>query len=336
MTTLGITWFVLIILFLGIYYVLDGFDLGAGVLSPFITKTEPEKRALVRAIGPVWNGNEIWLLAACAALFAAFAPAYACVFSGFYILIMLVLFALIMRAVALEFRMHDIKYRKIWDWVFFIGSLLPAFFFGVILGNCIQGVQLDASGNYTGGFWALLQPFPLLCGIFGLATILMQGDAWLALKIERGTELQRRARFIRLVMQIIVVLLFAATSFISLAMQDFVLGSGEPLVFKIVGLLLVIIGIIGSFVSGGRGADRICFVCGALFCVGIIVLFGAMMFPNFVISTATGPSIAIATAASSDLTLSVMSIFACIGVPLVFVYHIFVYRMFCGRIPVKK
>ncbi len=336
MTTLGIVWFVLIALLIAIYYILDGFDLGAGVLSPFLTKTEAEKRALVRAIGPVWDGNEVWLLTAGGALFAAFAPVYACVFSGFYLAIMLVLFGLIMRAIALEFRMHDIKFRKVWDWFFFVGSLLPALLFGVALGNCLQGVELDANGNYTGGFLALLKPFPLLCGVFGLATILMQGSAWLALKIECGTELQKRARFTRLIMQIVVVLLFAATSFVALAMQDFVLGAGIPLIFKMVGLFLVVAGIVAAFMGGGRGNDFLGFAGGSLFCVGIIVLFAATMFPDFVISSGAGPTISIATAASSELTLSVMSIVACIGIPLVLVYHILIYRTFRGRIAVKK
>lgn len=148
--TLPILWFIIIAVLISAYYVLDGFDLGAGILSPFVAKTPGEKRALMTSIGPVWDGNEVWLLTAGGALFAAFAPAYATVFSGFYLAIMLVLFGLIIRAVSLEFRAHDPKWQKFWGVCFFVGSLVPALLFGVALGNCLQGVPLDAAGNYIG------------------------------------------------------------------------------------------------------------------------------------------------------------------------------------------
>ena len=169
--TLPILWFIIIAVLISAYYVLDGFDLGAGILSPFVAKTPGEKRALMTSIGPVWDGNEVWLLTAGGALFAAFAPAYATVFSGFYLAIMLVLFGLIIRAVSLEFRAHDPKWQKFWDVCFFVGSLVPALLFGVALGNCLQGVPLDAAGNYIGSFFGLLTPFPLLCGLLGLCLL---------------------------------------------------------------------------------------------------------------------------------------------------------------------
>ena len=147
MTALGILWFALIAVLIAGYFILDGFDLGAGILSPIIAKNENEKAVVRRAIGPTWDGNEVWLLTAGGALFAAFAPAYATTFSGFYLAIMLVLFGLIVRAVSLEYRSHDPKWGKIWDALFFIGSLLPALLFGVAIGNVYAGIPLDANGD---------------------------------------------------------------------------------------------------------------------------------------------------------------------------------------------
>ena len=150
MTALGILWFILIAVLIAGYFILDGFDLGAGVLSPFVAKDEKEKAVVRRSVGPVWDGNEVWLLTAGGALFAAFAPAYATTFSGFYLAVMLVLFGLIVRAVSLEYRAHDPKWKGIWDALFFIGSLLPALLFGVAIGNVYAGIPMDANGDYIG------------------------------------------------------------------------------------------------------------------------------------------------------------------------------------------
>lgn len=336
MTALGILWFALIAVLLAVYYVLDGFDLGAAILSPFVAKTEQERRALVRSIGPVWDGNEVWLLTAGGALFAAFAPAYASAFSGFYLAIMLVLFGLVVRAVSIEFRMHDPALRRLWDVLFFVGSLLPAALFGVALGNCVRGVPLDANGDYTGGFLGLLGPFPLACGLLGLSTVLTQGAAWLSLKIERGSGLQKRARHARLVLQIATVLLFVAVAALYLFEHGLELNEGAALVVQVAALVAIVAGIVMGFLSGGRGSDLLPFVSGALVCAGLVALFAATMFPDFIVSTGAGPSITIENAQASTLTLTVMSIVACVGVPLVAAYHVLVYRTFSGRIAVGR
>ena len=193
MTALGILWFVLIAVLICGYFVLDGFDLGAGVLYPFLARDERDRAVVRRAIGPVWDGNEVWLLTAGGALFAAFAPAYATSFSGFYLAIMLVLFGLIVRATALEFRAHDPAWAKLWDALFFVGSLLPALLFGVAVGNVVQGLPLNAAGDYTGTFFDLLSPFALSCGVLGLVHMLVQGSSWIALKAPQGSGLKARA-----------------------------------------------------------------------------------------------------------------------------------------------
>ena len=143
-------WFLLIFVLIAGYFVLDGFDLGAGVLYPFVAKGDEEKAVVRTSIGPVWDGNEVWLLTAGGALFAAFPAAYATTFSGFYLAVMLVLFGLIVRAVSLEYRGHDKKYGKVWDGCFFVGSLLPALLLGVAVGNIYAGIPMDMNGDYVG------------------------------------------------------------------------------------------------------------------------------------------------------------------------------------------
>ena len=163
--TLQIIWFVLVGVLLTGYAVLDGFDLGVGALYPFIAKTEGEKAVLRTSIGPVWDANEVWLLTGGGALFAAFPPVYATVFSGFYLALYLVLFSLIFRAVSVEWRAKDPAWAKLWDWAFFGGSILPALLFGVAVGNLVRGVPLNVQGEYAGTFLTLLNPYALLIGV---------------------------------------------------------------------------------------------------------------------------------------------------------------------------
>ena len=178
MTFFQVLWFFLIFVLIAGYFVLDGFDLGAGVLYPFVAKGEHDKAVVRRSIGPVWDGNEVWLLTAGGALFAAFPPAYATTFSGFYLAVMLVLFGLIVRAVSVEFRGHDPQWARAWDACFFVGSLLPALLLGVAVGNIYAGIPMDAAGNYAGlPLIGLVTPFTLLTGLLGLAMFLAAGAA---------------------------------------------------------------------------------------------------------------------------------------------------------------
>ena len=176
---LSVLWFFLIFVLIAGYFVLDGFDLGIGVLSPFIAKNDEERAVLRRAIGPVWDGNEVWLLTAGGALFAAFPNAYATTFSGFYLAVMLVLFGLIVRAVSFEFRAGDPGWGKLWDVCFFVGSLLPALLLGVAVGNIFAGIPMDAIGDYAGvPLLGLITPFTLLTGLLGLVMFLAAGASW--------------------------------------------------------------------------------------------------------------------------------------------------------------
>ena len=332
MTTLSILWFVLIFVLIIGYFALDGFDLGTGVLYPFLGKNERSKKIMMRAIGPVWDGNEVWLLTAGGALFAAFAPAYATSFSGFYLAIMLVLMGLIVRAVAIGFGGHG-ESSRLCDGAFFVGSLLPALLFGVAVGNVIAGVPLNANGDYIGTFFALLTPFALACGVLGLVHMMLQGACWLAAKAPEGDPLQVQATNLRkplalisLVMFLICTVLFKMTVVPNSSVgMDMTIPAIIAAVAYLASLLYI------AFVSGGK--DFLFPVISGLGCAALCIVWAATSFPYF-IPASNDPtlSITIASAAGSDLTLTVMTIIAAIGVPLVLLYHVLLYRAFAGRV----
>lgn len=333
MTVLGILWFILIAVLIAGYFVLDGFDLGSGVLSPFVAKTEKEKAIVRRAIGPTWDGNEVWLLTAGGALFAAFAPAYATTFSGFYLAIMLVLFGLIVRAVSLEYRSHDSKWGKVWDALFFLGSLLPALLFGVAIGNVLAGIPMNANGDYIGiPLLGLVTPFTLLCGLLGLSLILTQGATWIALKAPKPSDLQNRAARLRRPLAAVSVVLFAVLSvytFVGIKpAMDPTLDELRWIAAALFAVALIFVLVKGSADSE---SDLTVFIASSASAVFLIVLFAASMFPNLVIAT-VGANITIATAASSDLALAWMTGITAVGLPLVLIYHVLIYRTFRGRI----
>ncbi len=333
MTALGILWFALIAILIAGYFVLDGFDLGSGILSPFVAKNDKEKAIVRRAIGPVWDGNEVWLLTAGGALFAAFAPAYATTFSGFYLAIILVLFGLIVRAVSLEYRSHDPKWGKIWDVLFFIGSLLPALLFGVAIGNIYQGIPLDANGDYTGvPLLGLITPFTLVCGLLGLSIFLLQGACWIAQKAPKPSDLQARAAKLRLPLAAVVLVLFAAVTGHALVVTQLDMEPALEVVRWIL-FALILVAIVVVIVKGKvqSSNDLLPFIAASAIAFLLVALFAASMFPNLVVATA-GESITIANAASSDLALTWMTIITCIGLPLVLIYHVIIYRVFRGRI----
>ena len=273
------------------YFVLDGFDLGAGVLYPFVAKGDEEKAVVRTSIGPVWDGNEVWLLTAGGALFAAFPAAYATTFSGFYLAVMLVLFGLIVRAVSLEYRGIDHKWAKVWDGCFFVGSLLPALLLGVAVGNIYAGI-----------------PMP--------------------------SDLQARAAKLRFPLQIVSLVLFVAvTAYALLGIQP----AMDPLLGAVRWLLaaLFVVAIVASvFFAKGKDCDLGAFIAQSGAAALLVLLLAASMFPNFVVASAdsVGPAITAMSAASSELTLMWMTIITCVGLPLVLVYHVIIYRTFRGRV----
>jgi len=319
-------WYLLIgVLFAG-YAVLDGFDLGIGVLVPFLAEGEDDKTTLVRTIGPVWDGNEVWLLTGGGALFAAFPAAYATVFSGFYLALMLVLFALILRAVSLEFRARDPKRRGFWEAAFVGGSLVPSLLFGVALGNVIVGVPLDGRGEYAGNFFTLLRPLPLVFGVLGLAAILLQGSAYAALKTEGA--LRERARRTAALLALGEVAAFVL-SFI--AVLVYLPGSLKKVAGWIFAVLVYVsLGLVRR--AAIRGQDRRAFLFSSAAFLGLWGAAGSIHYPNLVRAADPALSLTIANASSSPLALKVMLVIALVGMPLVVGYTIFAYRVFKGKV----
>lgn len=319
-------WFLLIGVLLAGYAILDGFDLGVGALLPFLAKNEDEKETLIGAVGPVWDGNEVWLLAGGGALFAAFPMAYATVFSGFYLALMLVLFALILRAVSLEFRAHDPARKKLWEAAFVGGSVLPALLFGVALGNVIVGVPLDAGTEFTGSFFTLLRPLPLVFGLLGLCAFLLHGAVYAALKSE-GTLRQRAQKTGRGL-----ALAFAAAFALSFIMVRIYLPAAIKSIPAWACAALVVASLILLVAALKKGRDGRAFLFSSAAFLGLWGIVGAIQYPVLVRATDPALSLTIRNASSSALTLKVMLIVALVGMPLVIGYTIFAFRVFKGKV----
>ena len=319
-------WFLLIGVLLAGYSVLDGFDLGIGALFPFLARTEEDKAVLTGAIGPVWDGNEVWLLAGGGALFAAFPAAYATVFSGFYLALMLVLFSLILRAVSLEFRAHDPSRRRFWEAAFVGGSALPALLFGVALGNVVLGVPLDARGEYAGTFFTLLRPLPLVFGVLGLAIFLVHGAAYAALKSE-GALRDRSRKAVR-------ILAWAAGAAFLLSFAAVLLYRPEAVrsvpAWAFSGLVWAGLASAARAAKTGRDGRVLAFTSTAF--LGLWGMIGAIHYPNLVRAADPALSLTVANASSSPLTLKVMLVIAVVGMPVVAGYTVFAYRVFKGKV----
>jgi cytochrome bd ubiquinol oxidase subunit II len=330
MIDLPTIWFVLIGVLLVGYAVLDGFDLGVGVLSPFIGRSTAQRGVLMEAVGPVWDGNEVWLLTLGGALFAAFPLVYATVFSGFYLALMLLLLGLILRAVAMEFRhqISDPRWLRFWDGAFFLGSLLPALLLGVALGNVARGLPL-VDGAYRDGLLGLLNPFSLGVGLTGLAMFVMQGSAWLILRTDG--ELQRRARVVgRSAFVAFVALWLAITLASTLDAPDLWANYGEPLAWIAPAVFVAALALTAWALW--RGSERLPIVGSSLSIAALIAILGQALYPALVPDRVASSGLTVTNAASSDLTLSVMLVIALIGVPIVLLYTLFVYSRFVGKV----
>ncbi|HSA95593.1 MAG TPA: cytochrome d ubiquinol oxidase subunit II [Acidobacteriota bacterium] len=325
-TFLQNVWFLLVgVLFAG-YSVLDGFDLGVGALFPFLARTEDDRRTLANAIGPVWDGNEVWLLAGGGALFAAFPLAYATVFSGFYLALMLVLLALILRAVSLEFRAHDPSRRKLWEAAFVGGSVVPALLFGVALGNVVGGVPLDARTEFAGTFFTLLRPLPLVFGLLSLAAFLLHGATYAALKTEG--PLRARARKAARAAAAAVAIAFLLSLAAVWTSRPAAIRSLPAWIFAD----LVWVSLALSIVAVNRGKDGRAFAGSSAVLLGLWGIVGAIHYPNLVRATDPALSLTLANASSSPLALKVMLIIALVGLPLVVGYTVFAFRVFKGKV----
>lgn len=329
---LNIIWFILLgVLIIG-YAILDGFDLGIGTLFYILAKTKKEKKTLINAIGPVWDGNEVWLLTAGGALFAAFPFVYATVFSGFYLAMLLVLFGLIFRAIAVEyyFKTEDEpRLQNLMGRLFFIGSLLPALLFGVAIGNVVVGIPMDDLQNYTGSFFGLLNPYALLFGIVGLIGFLLQGATYTILKTEGN--IQERAIRLTKIFSFVMIITWIVGTFTTqiFAPHMYTNYFNHPILFIIPLITLASLIAIQVFIKIKHYGKL--FIASSLVIASQIGTFAAGMFPNMVISTNSATNLTIYNASSTDLTLKVMLIIAFIGVPIVLTYTIYVYTVFRGK-----
>ncbi len=314
------------------YAILDGFDLGVGVLHLF-AKSEIEKRTNLNAIGPVWDGNEVWLITAGAALFAAFPIVYATVFSAFYLVLMLLLAALVFRAVSIEFRskVESRSWRKFWDWGFGLGSLLPAILFGVAVGNIIRGIPIDSEIVFQGSFFGLLNPYSILVGLVSLALFTMHGALYMTIKTD-GDHRRKAAAFATggwIALVVLYVAATIATFFVTPSMFEGVLGN--PIFWVLLVLLLASIMYIPVAVKAQKYFMG--FLSSSCVILSMIGLAAVSLFPRLVPST-TDPafSLTIYNASSTQRTLWVMLIIALIGMPIVIGYTAYIYRVFRGKV----
>ena len=333
---LNTIWFVLVgVLFTG-YAMLDGFDLGIGALHLF-TKEDGERRLLLNSIGPVWDGNEVWLVTGGGALFAAFPNVYATVFSGFYLAFILLLFALIFRAVAIEFRSKQPMrwWRQMWDIGFAAGSVLSALLIGVAMGNIAWGIPIDDRGEFAGTFLGLLHPYPLLLGVTTVALFMMHGAIYGLMKTEGGLHDKLRRWAMNSI--IFFVVCAAMTTMATLLYVPHMAAQlrAHPWLFSIaIANMLCIANIPREFY---HGRDFEAFLSSCLVMLTLMMLFGINQYPNLVFSQPQPENcLTIYNAASSQKTLHIMLIIACIGIPIVLTYTACIYWIFRGKVKMDR
>jgi len=358
-----IWWALLGILLIG-FAVFDGFDLGVAMLLPFVGRTNTDRRVLINSIGPVWEGNQVWFLLGGGASFAAWPPLYAASFSGFYVAMFVVLVALILRPVAFKFRgkLDNAAWRAVWDWALFLGGLVPSLIFGVAFGNLLQGVPFhfddDLRAVYTGGFFGLLNPFALLCGLVSVMMLAAHGAAYIRMKTDG--DIANRARRAGIWTSLLTLILFAAgglwvyawISGYTLAQPIDHAGPSNPLhktVAMAVGawfgnyaaapwtVAAPAIGLAGPLLTAillaARTRPLLGFLASALGLVGIIATPGLAMFP-FILPSSAAPNASLTAwdASSSQMTLFIMLIAVVIFLPIVLAYTAWVYRVLHGKV----
>ncbi|MHC4414682.1 MAG: cytochrome d ubiquinol oxidase subunit II [Planctomycetota bacterium] len=325
-------WFILLGALLTGYAVLDGFDLGVGMLH-LAARGDDERRVFMNAIGPIWDGNEVWLVTFGGAMLAAFPEAYATVFSGFYIVFMLVLLALILRAVSLEFRgkVTTPAWRGLWDLAFFGSSLLATVLFGVGVGNVMIGVPLNERGVYVGGFLDLVNPYAVMVGLFAVSMFTMHGSIFLYLKTEGGLQERIHGWMWRsfgffLIMYVLVTIITLIT--VPRATASF---SQWPWASIVIVLNVLAVANIPRAIHNRRAGYA--FVSSGAAICALILLLGLALYPNLVTSRPHPEySLTIHDAASSQKTLTIMAVIAAIGMPFVLAYTSIVYWVFRGKV----
>lgn len=333
---LNTIWFILIaVLYIG-FFILEGFDFGVGILLPFLGRgsnpeeTDLRRRVIINTIGPFWDGNEVWLLTAGGATFAAFPLWYATMFSGFYLPFFLLLVALILRGVAFEFRSKDQHpaWRKLWDWSIFSGSLVPALLLGVAFANLARGVPIDGNMNYVGGFFYLLNPYALLGGITTILVFALHGAIYLSLKTTAELQGKCEQAALRLwIPTVFSLLLLLIGTYLSTEIVDR-LGV-NPGIIPISGIVAVLLS--GYFIH--RRRLGLAFISTMFTIAATLLTFFLLLYPDVMISSLDPVnSLTIYNSASSPYTLRIMTIVALIFVPVVLLYQGWSYWIFRKRI----
>jgi cytochrome bd ubiquinol oxidase subunit II len=361
-----IWWLLLGVLLIG-FAVMDGFDLGVGMLLPFVGRSDSERRIVINSVGPVWEGNQVWLILGAGAIFAAWPPIYAVAFSGFYLAMFLVLCALILRPVGFKYRskLPQPRWRSVWDWALFVGGFVPSLVFGVAVGNALEGAPFQFDDTlrmtYVGSFFALLNPFAVLCGLVSCAMLVMHGGAYLAVKTE--DPVAARARRISVIAALLLVVLFAlAGIWIGYGIAGYrIVGSvahdaaSNPLSKQVVRetgdwllnyhampwtMLAPALGFAGALLAALALRLRhagIGFVASAIAVIGVVATAGVSMFP-FILPSSLDPrsSLTVWDGSSSRTTLLIMLVVTVVFMPIILLYTAFVFRVLRGRVTASQ
>ncbi|MEA4908801.1 MAG: cytochrome d ubiquinol oxidase subunit II [Anaerolineaceae bacterium] len=327
---LNTLWFLLIAVLYSGYFVLEGFDFGVGMLLPFLGKDDTRRRMIINTIGPHWDANEVWLITAGGATFAAFPHWYATLFSGFYLPLFLLLLGLIVRGVAIEFRSkdEDPRWRTAWDWAICVGSFIPSLLWGVAFANFVYGVPIDAEMNYVGGFWNLLNPFALLGGLVTLTGFLFHGAVFLSLKTS-GDVMERARRFAMRMWFVAVVVLIGyvtASYFATDILAKLGVNPGPVPIGAVLALLLA-----GWFVYQKRDGWAFAMTSTSILLSTATIFL--QLYPRVIVSSLDPAwSLTIYNSASSPYTLNVMTTVALIFLPVVLLYEGWSYWIFRKRL----
>jgi cytochrome d ubiquinol oxidase subunit II len=332
----GVLWFFLLGILLAGYAILDGFDLGVGILH-LVARKDRERRIIINSIGPLWDGNEVWLVTFGGALFAAFPLVYAQVFSAFYVPFMLLLFALIFRAVSMEFRskLDAPWWRSLWDFGFFLSSFVATLLFGVAVGNAKVGLKLDENFEYVGTLWDMLTPYPIAVGLLAVATFAMHGSIYLYLKTEG--ELQERIHgWMWHCFGLFLIMFILVTMFTLALMPESTQPMKDlPILWAVPVLMVLAVANIPRAIFMNR--PLYAFISSCCTIAALVFLFGVSLFPNVAVSSIdSANNLTIHNAGASDKTYFWMTLFAVIGMPLVLTYTGIVYWTFRGKVEMGK
>jgi len=338
-------WFIFVALMIAMYVLLDGFDLGAGAIHLVAARDDTERRKIIRAIGPVWDGNEVWLIAGGGTLFFAFPVLYASSFSGFYLPLIIVLWLLMLRGLSIELRGHivDPMWASFWDAVFFLGSSLLAVFFGAALGNVVRGVPLDADGYFFQPLWTdfnpfsdtpgILDPYTVLIGLLALVTLIVHGANFIAVKTDG--DLNSRSRTIsRRFTYATVVLTVLATVF-TFWVSPWMLSSFNERPYGYVLPLVAIAGLVGMVLFNRRNDDRAAFLSSGAYIIGMLTSTVFGVYPKVLPAVDPANSLTIYNASASEYGMAVGLIWWSIGMVLAVVYFIVIYRLFRGKVSLE-